>query len=195
MNCFELLEAALLPLALEEQEHTEPKQLSNYLAEHLRYIQELKSSLIAFEAELQPGDQATLETSVYLGIHWRDERQKKLLEQAIDEVEWMMSHEQRPVVNVAVDPHRLQVSYGQHALSLGAVIKFSREQKNSMDAYLSLQQVWSNGKSSQPVHSSGEAQRLVCSKDALGYNVSLPERIMYQGSSSHNISLPLPEVE
>ena len=178
MNLFELLEKAISP-SLSQQEQA--KQVSDSLYQHLQHMRGLMSNATAFEANLfWPQAQTTLETSMYLGIRWNSSAQKEILERALENLGPLTRHGYLPLVQEAFDPHRLQFSYGQHAISLSEVRDFYLERNSAMEAYLLYQQQWkmTNGIGSQPVHSSGEAQRLVEDKDALGYGVPLAQQVI-----------------
>ncbi len=179
-NLFELLDKAAPP---SQKGQSRIKQISGYLLEHLQHIRGLMSSLIAFEAELWHKGQTTLDTSIYLGIHWRDGHQKGILDQTLDILGPVTSRGQVPMINPAIDPHRLQVVYGQHAISLSTVRDFYLDQNSAMEAYLSHQKQWEDSGGSKlyglmPVHSSGEAQWLVRDEKALGYMNPLYKRVI-----------------
>ncbi|HEY0754311.1 MAG TPA: tubulin-like doman-containing protein [Ktedonobacteraceae bacterium] len=177
MNLFELLEKAAPPNA---KGQARTKQISSYLFEHLQHMRGLMSSLIAFEAELWSHGQGNLDTSIYLGIHWRSGggQQDEILRLALDALVSLTKQGQQPVTQLSFDPHRLQVSYGQHAISIATIRDFYLEQNSSMEAYEYHQQRWADvGNSLQgymPTHSSEEAQRLVRERNALGKNSNMP---------------------
>ncbi|HET9980074.1 MAG TPA: hypothetical protein VFQ32_06510, partial [Ktedonobacterales bacterium] len=96
-----------------------------------------------------------------------------------------------PMVASAIDPHRLQLAYGQHAISLGTIPDFYLEANSSMGEFLRHQSYWFDptgqrpyGQSRAPVFSSGEMERLVMHPDALDEintgrgKRTLPERII-----------------
>jgi Tubulin like len=183
INLFELLNVAAPP-PRRGQPRTE--QISNYLLEHLEHIRGLMSSLVAFEEVLWKEGLSALDTSVYMDMHWRDGNQEALLSQTLSNLGMVTRRGQTPVVNRSLDPHRLQISYGQHAISLNTVSDFYLDQNSAMQYYLEYQKVWRESGSNglMPVHSSGEAQRLVWDKDALGYTAPLPELVIRRPSSN-----------
>jgi hypothetical protein len=87
-------------------------------------------------------------------------------------------------VDNSTDPHRLDVSYGQHGISLATIPDFYREGNSAMSEYLRHQHAWygsrdaifpqpaprSYGANKMPVHSSGEMERVVCAQHALEYD-------------------------
>jgi len=177
MNLFELLEKAAPP---PQSDQGREEQIGNYLLDHLRHMRGLMTSLVAFEAQLWVEGLNTLDTSVYLGVHFRDGSQHTLLDQVLQRLGPLTSSGQTPVVAISLDPHRLQVAYGQHAISLSTVRDFYLDQNSSMECYLEYQSIWSNskGKGLMPVHSSQEAQKLVTTASALGYPRPLPELVI-----------------
>src|SRR5437660_4451362 len=84
--------------------------------------------------------------------------------------------------NAAIDPHRLQISYGQHAISIGTIRDFYLDRNSAMEAYIYHQEEWekTNGRGNMPVHSSGAAEHLVTNEHALGSNVKLKDRVVRQ---------------
>ncbi|EFH82070.1 tubulin-like doman-containing protein [Ktedonobacter racemifer] len=182
MNLFELLDKATPP-AYNVQ--TRGEQISGYFIAHLEHIYGLLSSLVTFEAELWPEGLSTLDSSLFMGLDWRDGSQEALFKQALQHLSAFASHGQIPLVNVMHDPHRLQVSYGLHALSLSTVRDFYLEHNSAMECYQHFQRAWeeSHGTGLMPVHSSGEAERLVTDRNALGYALPLPEMVIRRSST------------
>lgn len=182
INLFELLFRAAPP---PRRGQARAEQVSDYLQEHLEHIRGLMSSLVAFEAELWQEGLSALDTSVYMGINWRDGNQEAILNQALTKLGTVTSRGQTPNIHVSLDPHRLQISYGQHAISLSTVRDFYLDQNSAMEYYLAYQGAWnkSGGNGLMPVHSSGEAQRLVWDQGALGYKKQLVELVMRRPSS------------
>ncbi|WP_220211597.1 tubulin-like doman-containing protein [Reticulibacter mediterranei] len=175
INLFELLNKAAPP---SYSDGSRDEQISSYFLEHLEYLYGLMSSLVAFEAELWPEGLSTLDTSLYMGIAWRGGGQEALFKQVVKS---LSAHRGlTPLVNAMYDPHRLQVCYGQHAISLSTVRDFYLEHNSAMEYYQEFQKAWreSSGTGLMPVHSSGEAERLVMDKDALGYGVPLADLVI-----------------
>jgi hypothetical protein len=187
LNLFEILERAV-PFN-QKGVQARSRQMSGYLLEHLQHIRNLMAGLIAFEPELWHKGLATLDTSVYLGIHWRqDTAQKTILDQALNDLGPVTSRGQASALEVSLDPHRLQVVYGQHAISLSTIRDFYMSQNSAMEAYLHHQKKWEGAggfalTGLMPTHSCSEAQRLVRDPMALGYKnppTPLYERIIRQ---------------
>ena len=182
-NLFELLDKAAPPSPKGQPRN---KQLSDFLMEHLHYVRDLLGSLIAFEPELWSRGSVTLDTSIYLGMHLRDEsQQRSILDIAIANLGPLTSRGQSPRIETAIDPHRLQLVYGQHAISLNTVRDFYLDQNSSMAAYLYHQKQWdddggSNVYGHMPVHSCSEVQWLVRDRKAMGYQPPKPlyERVI-----------------
>ncbi|HTK12122.1 MAG TPA: tubulin-like doman-containing protein [Ktedonobacteraceae bacterium] len=188
-NLFDLL---FLASPAPRSGQTRSEQVSSYFLQHMQHMRGLMSSLVAFEAELWQEGLSTLDTSVYLGIHWHDGMQEDLLHQTLEQLGSVTSHGQLATINRSLDPHRLQVAYGQHAISISTVRDFYLEQNSAMEYYLEYQRMWheSNGKGLMPVHSSGEAERLVIKGDALGYGKPLVELIIRSPHTPHGSGGP-----
>ena len=174
-NLFELLDKAAPP---SYNGRLRDEQIGGYFLEHLEHLYGLMSSLVAFEAELWPEGLSTLDTSLYMGIAWRDGGQEALFKQMLKSLSTQRGA--TPLVNAMYDPHRLQVCYGQHAISLSTVRDFYLEHNSAMEYYQEFQKAWleSSGTGLMPVHSSGEAERLVLDKDALSYGVPLADLVI-----------------
>lgn len=182
-NLFDLLSVAA-PQSRVDQ--TRNEQISGYFLEHLQHIRGLMSGLVAFEAELWQDGPSALDSSVYLGIHWFDGGQEEMLDQTLNSLGPITRQGLGPLVNNSLDPHRLQVSYGQHAISLSTIRDFYLEQNSAMEYYREYQRIWTNsqGKGLMPVHSSGEVERLVTESNALGYNTALSELVLRRPTTS-----------
>ena len=185
MNLFELLNKAAPP---PRNDQLRSEQISDYLLEHLEHIRGLMSSLVAFEAELWQDGLSSLDTSVYMGLHWRDGSQETMLNNALNGLSMVTNRGQLPIVNRSVDPHRLQISYGQHAISLNTIRDFYLDQNSAMEYYSEFQKAWkaTGGTGLMPVHSSGEAERLVTDERALGYKQQLVELVLRKASAPNS---------
>jgi hypothetical protein len=175
INLFELLAHAAPPSHKGQLRAT---QISSYILEHLQHIRDLMSSLVAFESELWHKGPNTLDTSIYLGVHFRDGDQRSILDEALRDLGPITKQGQGPMVaDETLDPHRLQAAYGQHAISLSTVRDFYLDQNSAMEAYLYHQQKWEGTGGSaglMPIHSSSEAQWLVRDPEALSYQPPTP---------------------
>lgn len=191
VNLFELLNQGAPP---PESGKSRAEQISAYLLEHLRRMRRLMSSLIAFEAELSPNGLSALDTSLYLGVHCRNGNQEELLSETLNSLGALTSRGQSPQVYSMYDPHRLQVCYGQHAISINTIRDFYLEQNSAMEHYLEYQKAWldSQGTGLMPVHSSGEVERLVTDAHALGYGTQLVELVIRRPSVPNSNSNPTP---
>lgn len=184
VNLFELLnKAAPAP----GRDQTRSEQISGYIFEHLDHIRGLMRSLVAFEAQLWAEGLSTLDISLYLGMHMRDGNQEEMLQDVLDKLGVLTRQGQSPVVAISLDPHRLDVSYGQHAISLSTIRDFYLEENSAMHNYLEYQAAWesSHGNGLMPVHSSGEAQKLVHDGNSLGYPVPLRELVIRRALASN----------
>jgi hypothetical protein len=127
-----------------------------------------------------------LSTSLYMGMSWKNGSQRRILDKARSRLGAIAKEGASPMLTSAIDPHRLQLAYGQHAISLGTIPDFYQEANSSMGEFLRHQFYWFDptgqrpyGQSRAPVFSSGEMERLVMHALALGDGKStLPERII-----------------
>ncbi|HEU5382464.1 MAG TPA: tubulin-like doman-containing protein [Ktedonobacteraceae bacterium] len=161
INLIELFSKAAPP---PQQGQTRAEQISDYLAQHLAHIRGLMRSLVAFEAELWAEGLSTLETSLYVGIHWREgSNQEELFQHTLKQMGALTRRGQTSTVQLSYDPHRLDAAYSQHALSLNTVRDFYLEENSAMEYYQEYQKAWeeTSGSGLMPVHSSGEVQKLV----------------------------------
>jgi hypothetical protein len=177
MNLIDLLDK-VVPAAPDGVGRAE--QLAGYLAAHLGHIRGQLRSPLVFEPQLWDRGRSVLETTIYLGMHWRDSGQQAVIETALSSVDQLVYRGQSALLSPSQDPHRLQVLCGQHAISLGTVRDFYMAEYSAMQQYLYYQKQWeeSHGAGLMPVHSSGEMQRLVRESDALGFAQPLVARII-----------------
>lgn len=180
MNIFDLLETG--------DEATGPNgrmQIVTLLLEHLRHIRGLMRSLVGFEETLWHNGPSQLTTSVALAMNWDVNRsfQKVILDRAVRDLGPLTDRNQTPTQDNTTDPHRLDISYGQHGISLATIPDFYRVGNSAMSEYLRHQHAWygsrnaifpepappSYGANKMPVHSSGEMEKLVCAQHALAY--------------------------
>lgn len=179
MNLFEILDKALpaAPNGVSRQAH-----VGRYLLEHLRHIKGMLRVPISFEASLWDAGPANLGTSIYLGVHLRNGQQQALLHDVLEEINYLACDGHTVTVAPSLDAHRLQVVLGQHAISLSTVREFYSEQNSSVEVFTRYQREWkkSGGMGLMPVHSSGEAQRLVWDEQALGFGQPLPQCLIRQ---------------
>jgi hypothetical protein len=126
-----------------------------------------------------------------MGMSWKNGSQRRILDRARSRLGAIAKEGASPMVASAIDPHRLQLAYGQHAISLGTIPDFYQEANSSMGEFMRHQSYWFDqtgqrpyGQSRAPVFSSGEMERLVMHGDALdeidtgGGKRTLPERII-----------------
>ncbi|MFL5591723.1 MAG: tubulin-like doman-containing protein [Ktedonobacteraceae bacterium] len=168
--------------------------VSQYLYEHLDHIKGLARSLIGFQQTLWPEGTRQLFTNVYLGMNWKDGREQEELREAVNKVGAISDRNQTPRIEKMEDPHRLQVSYGQHGISLSTVQEFYRETNSAMAEYIRYQREWygsakphifpdplpnTYGSNNIPIHNCGEMERLVCDPVALKFSENLPHAARY----------------
>ncbi|HEU5349566.1 MAG TPA: hypothetical protein VFU63_13225, partial [Ktedonobacterales bacterium] len=181
MNLFDLLEIS----CVEPGERSDHK-VENILLAHLQHIGGLAREMVAFEAQLWHEGSGMLSTSLYLGMSWKNGSQRRILDRARSRLGAIAKEGASPMVASAIDPHRLQLAYGQHAISLGTIPDFYQETNSSMGEFLRHQSYWFDrtgqrpyGQSRAPVFSSGEMERLVMDSNALGDGKrALPDRVV-----------------
>jgi hypothetical protein len=181
MNLFDLLEVC----CVESGERADHK-IENILLAHLQHIGGLARELVAFEAQLWHEGSGMLSTSLYMGMSWKNGSQRRILDRARSRLGAIAKEGASPMLASAIDLHRLQLAYGQHAISLGTIPDFYQEANSSMGEFLRHQSYWFDptgqrpyGQSRAPVFSSGEMEKLIMKPDALGMtNLSLPYRII-----------------
>ena len=186
MNLFDLLETC----CVEPGERSDHK-IETILLAHLQHIGGLAREMVAFEAQLWHEGSGMLSTSLYMGMSWKNGTQRRILDKARDRLGSVAKEGASPMIASAIDPHRLQLAYGQHAISLGTIPDFYLEANSSMGEFLRHQSYWFDptgqrpyGQSRAPVFSSGEMERLVMHPDALDEintgrgKRTLPERII-----------------
>ncbi|MFI5271780.1 MAG: tubulin-like doman-containing protein [Ktedonobacterales bacterium] len=177
-NLFELVREC----CVESGERADAK-IEQVLQAHLAHMNGLARKLVAFEDQLWTEGSSNLNTSFYLGMSWRNGAQRRLLDRAKDNIGAVSREGGGPMVASSIDPHRMQVLYGQHGISIGTVPDFFQGSNSSMGEFLFHQSAWHGdanrpyGQSKAPVFSSGELERLVMHPDALGYRQALPHRI------------------
>jgi hypothetical protein len=116
-----------------------------------------------------------LNTSLYLGMSWRTGAERDALERARSRLGAIAKEGASPMVASAIDPHRMQLVYGQHAISVGTIPDFYLENNSGSGEFMRHEQAWYDptgahpyGQSRAPVFSSGEMERLVMQPIALG---------------------------
>ncbi len=186
MNLFDLLRECCV-----EQGERPDAKVEDLLLAHLQHIGGLARDLVAFEDQLWSDGSGNLSTTLYLGISWRDGTQRRLLDRARNRLQTIGRQGASPLLASAIDPHRMQLVYGQHAISLGTIPDFFQAANSNMGEFLHHQRAWfgdgtrNYGQSKAPVFSSGEMERLVMDATALGdeHGRSLAERVIRRHQS------------
>ena len=179
LNLFELLRECCVDAGERPDE-----KIERVLQAHLSHMSGLARKLIAFEDQLWTEGSSNLNTSFYLGMSWRTGTQRRLLDRAKDRISAISREGASPFLASAIDPHRMQLLYGQHGISLGTIPDFFQRSNSSMGEFVFHQIAWQGdqsrpyGQSKAPVFSSGEMERLIMHPEALGHRQSLPERIV-----------------
>jgi hypothetical protein len=169
MNLFDLLDRCCVT----QGERADAK-VEQILLGHLQHISGLAREMVAFEAQLWNEGGGMLSTSLYLGMSWRTGAQRAALDRARGRLGAIAKEGASPMVASAIDPHRLQLAYGQHAISLGTIPDYYLEHNSATGEFLRHEAAWYDptnlhpyGQSRAPVFSSGEMERLVMYPDAL----------------------------
>ncbi|HEY2569849.1 MAG TPA: hypothetical protein VGI27_00165, partial [Solirubrobacteraceae bacterium] len=176
---FELLSLCAVDRSKPEQPQ---RQVSRYLLDHLEHMRGLMRNLVAFEAELWHEGPLRLDTTVYLGVHMRPQTgQQSVLDSALQDLGALNERNDTPRTEQSFDPHRLQVSYGQHGISVATIPDFYKVSNSAMASYLQYQTEWfadgarMRGSNKMPVHGSGEMERLVYGDGQLFPGTNLPK--------------------
>ncbi len=126
--------------------------VTSYLLQHLQNIRRLMEGLIAFEETLWEGGATRLDTTVYLSMRWeKDGVGERMIKTACKQLGPLTQRNQTPTIANMRDPHRLQVSYGQHGISLASVPDFYRDRNSAMAAYLRHQGEWFGYRGPEPI--------------------------------------------
>ena len=183
MNLFDLVRRCCV-----NEDEREDAKVEDVLFTHLQHIGGLARKLVAFEDQLWTSGTMNLSTSLYLGMQWRDGAQQRILERARNRIGTVASQGSAPMIAKALDPHRMQLDYGQHGISLGTIPDYFQAINSSMGEFLQHEQAWMGdathpyGSTNAPVFSCGEMERLVMSGHALGDPLgrNLPQRVIRQ---------------
>jgi hypothetical protein len=183
MNLFDLVRNCCV-----NEDEREDAKVEDVLYTHLQHIGGLARKLVAFEDQLWTSGTTNLSTSLYLGMQWRDGAQQRILERARNRIGTVASQGSAPMLSKALDPHRMQLAYGQHGISLGTIPDYFQGVNSSMGEFQLHEQAWMGdaihpyGSTNAPVFSCGEMERLVMSGQALGDPLgrNLPQRVIRQ---------------
>lgn len=183
MNLFDLVRRCCV-----SEDEREDAKVEDVLYSHLQHIGGLARKLVAFEDQLWTSGTTNLSTSLYLGMQWRDGAQQRILERARNRIGTVASQGSAPMLSKGLDPHRMQLDYGQHGISLGTIPDYFQEINSSMGEFLFHERAWMGdathpyGSTNAPVFSSGEMERLVMNGQALGDPLgrTLPQRVIRQ---------------
>src|SRR5438132_12889454 len=81
-----------------------------------------------------------LKKQVFLGWNWRDGQQETIVKDIAADLNLSSYGEFLP--ELSLDPHRLQVSYGKHGISLGTIPDFYYDRNSAMEVYQNSQRHW-----------------------------------------------------
>lgn len=188
-NLFELLEIGIAA-AENRSRQMARRRVSTYLLAHLVNIQRLVRDLVIHEPELWLNGSEKLLTTLYLGINTVPDRgDDEALTQALRELGPLAERAERPFRTFEQDPHRLQLNYSQHGISIRTIPEYYRRyDDSSMQHFWENQTLWAGngtigqggtyGANKMPVHSSGELEHLVWTPGACGHMERLVERFI-----------------
>jgi hypothetical protein len=160
----------------EAGDRTGQRAVDMVISTHLRRMKEHVQPLIKHNPNVWEGGTQQLRATASLGISMQG-HEKDLIQGIVTRVGSIGDGGQavRPVIQDALDPHRMQLLYAQHGLSLTSVADFYAEENSAMADYQYHQGRWhanglqgSYGQGGLPVFTSREAERLVTSPSALG---------------------------
>ena len=164
--------------------------ISGVFSTHLQRMRQLIGEMIVQEESLYRGGPAGLMQTLYLGINCEDGApDRQIIDLAVDRMGPMTRRNISPTFNQLHDPHRMQLVYGLHGVSLSTIRAFYRDSQSMMADYLFHEGAWmgedmrlSNanwaaypsrwphyGQKGMPVHNSGEMEQLVCDPTAMHY--------------------------
>lgn len=184
LNIFDLL---LLCCVLEGEYPAD--KVEAIIVDHLNHIGGLVREMVTFEEHLRLDGAGSINRSLFLSVHFGNNDQRTLMERASKGLQLISKVGVAPFLDEMIDPHRIQLVYGQHGISLGTIPEFYQASNSSMGEFLRHQRAWfgdgkvTYGTNNQPVFSSGEMERLVWNPNALngganGSSMRLPDRII-----------------
>lgn len=188
-NLFELLEIGIATSENRSRQMAR-RRLSTYLLAHLVNMKQLVRDLVIHEPELWLNGSEKLLTTLYLGVNTIPDRgDEEALAQALREIGPLAERAERPFVSYEQDPHRLQLNYSQHGISIRTIPEYYRRyDDSSMQHFYDNQTFWvgnntigpggTYGANKMPVHSSGEMERLVWTPGECGHAQRLVERFI-----------------
>lgn len=167
-NLFELLEHTLPPVSPDGKSLEE--QQEQVLTEQLKKLKKQMVDLVIFDERVGGAKCIeALKKQVFLGWNWHDGQQESMLKDIAAQLNLSTYGELLP--EFSLDPHRLQISYGKHAISLSTIPDFYYDRNSAMEQYGRSQQQWqlSQRQGPRPPHSCDQLEQLVTDANALGY--------------------------
>ena len=157
-------------------DRTGERAVDMVISSHLRRMKNQVQPLIKHNPSVWEGGTQQLRATASLGISMQG-HERDLMHGIITRVGSIGQGGQalRPALQDAIDPHRMQLLYAQHGLSLTSVADFYAEENSAMADFLTHHGRWfgngqpgSYGQGGLPVFTSREAERLVVDPRALG---------------------------
>lgn len=165
---------------------TGQRAMAEFMRGHLEEMRQLIRSLVNFTPALEGNQSQGIDSSLYLGIRWDNDTQRQAIESTLSSM-GPLTGDLTPMVANLIDPHRLQIVYGRHGISLSTIPDFHQATNSMMGHYLRHQAAWFGssdvrrlaapseqryGRNGAPVHNSREMEWRVCGQNALGLAVT-----------------------
>ncbi len=186
-NAYGLLKLNLIELLQYGSGKQTKREISDFLYAHLTDLRTILRKYLSFEPGLEATGYSQVDTSLYLGMRWEDGgREKEILDMALLQLGPMTEGDEAgktPVKINLIDPHRLQILYGIHGISITTINDLCMPRGSMMADYLTHEDRWFGsvgqgyilstpqrgyyGVNGMPVHSSSEMERLVCRQNLL----------------------------
>lgn len=152
------------------------RAMETVISAHLRRMKDHVQPLIKHNPNVWEGGTQQLRATASLGISMQG-HEKAMMEGILTRLGSIGEGGQavRPSLQDALDPHRMQLLYAQHGLSLTSMADFYAEENSAMADFQMHYGRWSGngqpgsyGQGGLPVFTSREAERLVIDPHALG---------------------------
>ncbi len=156
-------------------DRTGERAIETVISTHLRRMKEHVQPLIKHNPNVWEGGTQQLRATASLGISMK-KHERDLMHGIVTRLGSIGQAGQaiRPELEDAIDPHRMQLLYAEHGISLTSVADFYAEENSAMADFQAHHQRWfgtgqpgSYGQGGLPVFASQEAQRLVMDASAL----------------------------
>lgn len=182
------------------------REAPNLLRTHLEHTGQVLREMVRSDPSLWTQGAETVRPTLYLGVNWRDNTPEKGWVESIARTVSFQGLDS-PKVDREADPHRLQLNFSLHAISIRTMPMFFRRYNSLTTEYLRYEGLWLNGwehpqagngnaatngnarygAGGIPVHSSEEMERLTLDPSALPnpWNLSLVYRLLRDTTPPH----------